>query len=227
MAPETSKRKKNDHLPVKAEVERQALEDFLADQPRQVASQVEDLSPADGADVIQNLPSEEAADVAEYLDPNTAANILARMEPESAASVVSDMEEPEAAVMLDAMNPDDRVDILAHVEKGKRDALMLEMSAEDAAEVRQLEKYPPESAGGIMTTQVTALYEYITVENAIGLLRRLNEELEQMFYVYVIDRRQHLVGVLSMRDLILAKPEKPLREIMIQSVRSVPATMSQ
>jgi magnesium transporter len=227
MAPETSKRKKNDHLPVKAEVERQALEDFLADQPRQVASQVEDLSPADGADVIQNLPSEEAADVAEYLDPNTAANILARMEPESAASVVSDMEEPEAAVMLDAMNPDDRVDILAHVEKGKRDALMLEMSAEDAAEVRQLEKYPPESAGGIMTTQVTALYEYITVENAIGLLRRLNEELEQMFYVYVIDRRQHLVGVLSMRDLILAKPEKPLREIMIQSVRSVPATMPQ
>jgi magnesium transporter len=227
MAPETSKRKKNDHLPVKAEVERQALEDFLADQPRQVASQVEDLSPADGADVIQNLPSEEAADVAEYLDPNTAANILARMEPESAASVVSDMEEPEAAVMLDAMNPDDRVDILAHVGRDKREALMLEMSAEDAAEVRQLEKYPPESAGGIMTTQVTALYEYITVENAIGLLRRLNEELEQMFYVYVIDRRQHLVGVLSMRDLILAKPEKPLREIMIQSVRSVQATMSQ
>ena len=78
-----------------------------------------------------------------------------------------------------------------------------------------------------MTTQVTALFEYLTVENAITLLRRLNEELEQMFYVYVVDRRQHLVGVLSMRDLILAQPEPRLREIMIPNVRSVPATMDQ
>ena len=78
-----------------------------------------------------------------------------------------------------------------------------------------------------MTTQVTALFEYLTVENAITLLRRLNEELEQMFYVYVVDRRQHLVGVLSMRDLILARPGKRLRDIMIPSVRSVPATMDQ
>jgi magnesium transporter len=227
MPAETSKRKRNDHLPVLAEVEQRALADFLADQPRQVASQVEEMPAADGADVMQNLPSEEAADVAEYLDPTTAAGILARMAPENAASVVSDMEAPEAAVMLDAMNPDDRVDILAHVPREKHAALMLEMNAEEAAEVRQLEKYPPETAGGIMTTEVTALYEYITVENAVALLRRLNEELEQMFYVYVIDRRHHLVGVLSMRDLILAKPEKPLREIMIQSVRSVPATMQQ
>ncbi|HTL27562.1 MAG TPA: magnesium transporter [Tepidisphaeraceae bacterium] len=225
MSAETTKRKKNGNQPLLAEVEQKALDDFLADQPRQIASQVEEMPPADGAEVIQNLPSAEAADVAEYLDPNTAAGILARMEPQQAASVVSDMETPEAAVMLGAMNPDDRVDILEHIPKEKHEALMLEMDAPQVAEVRQLEQYPPETAGGIMTTQVTALYEYITVENAISLLRRLNEELEQMFYVYVIDRRQHLVGVLSMRDLILAKPEKPLREIMIQSVRSVPATM--
>src|SRR5438309_1935801 len=78
-----------------------------------------------------------------------------------------------------------------------------------------------------MTSEVTALYEYITVENAIQLLRRLNEELEQMFYVYVINRRGQLVGVLSMRDLILAKPDSQLRNIMIKNVRSVPATMTQ
>src|SRR5205809_839878 len=84
--------------------------------------------------------------------------------------------------------------------------------------------FPPDTAGGIMTTQVTALYEHITVENAVMLLRRLNEELEQMFYVYVINRRGQLVGVLSMRDLILARPESPLTKIMIKNVRSVPAT---
>src|SRR5689334_7399805 len=79
----------------------------------------------------------------------------------------------------------------------------------------------------MMTSQVTALYERITVDNAITLLRRLNEELEQMFYVYVINRQGHLVGVLSMRDLILAKPTSTLSKIMIKNVRSVPATMSQ
>src|SRR5439155_552375 len=83
-----------------------------------------------------------------------------------------------------------------------------------------LEKYPRDTAGGIMTTQVTALFEYLTVENAITLLRRLSQELEQMFYVYVVDRRMHLVGVLSMRDLILARPARRLREIMIPNGRA-------
>lgn len=78
-----------------------------------------------------------------------------------------------------------------------------------------------------MTTQVTALPEDLTVAQAIAELRRLNEELEQMFYVYVVDQRRHLVGVLSMRDLILARPERPLNQIMRHNVMSVPATMDQ
>ncbi|MFT3786150.1 MAG: magnesium transporter [Tepidisphaeraceae bacterium] len=94
-------------------------------------------------------------------------------------------------------------------------------------EVEQLEQFPPDTAGGIMTTQVTALYEYLTVGEAIELLRTIHEELEQMFYTYVIDRAGKLVGVLSMRDLILSRPVMRLRDIMIRSVRSVPATMDQ
>ena len=85
----------------------------------------------------------------------------------------------------------------------------------------------PYSAGGIMTTQVTSLPERISAEQAIAELRRLNEELEQMFYVYVVDKRGHLIGVLSMRDLILAKPATPISRIMRTGVRSVPATMDQ
>jgi magnesium transporter len=101
------------------------------------------------------------------------------------------------------------------------------MSAADAAEVRQLRQYPPDSAGGIMTPDVTALPIDLTTQGAIEELRRLNETLEQMFYVYVVDKAGRLVGVLSMRDLILAKPDSQLRNIMIKSVRSVPATMNQ
>jgi magnesium transporter len=194
---------------------------------QQVAAQIEEVAPADGAVVLQGLPSGKGADVAEYLDPGTAANIIAKMDPTAAGSLVSSMEAPEAAMVLSAMNPDDRVDLLAHVVPEKHAAIMAEMDAAEVADIRALEKYPADSAGGMMTSQVTALYEYITVENAIQLLRRLHEELEQMFYVYVINRRAELQGVLSMRDLILAKPESSLRTIMIKSVRSVPASMKQ
>src|SRR5687767_15123270 len=199
----------------------------MRDPSQETAERLEDIPAADGAAVMQGLSHEEAADVAEYLDPNTAADLLVEMDPERAAEVIKDMEPPEAAMVLEAMDPDDRVDILGHVPAPLHDLLVSEMNAEDQAEVRRLEQYPPDTAGGIMTTDVTSLYEYITVDDAIHLLRKLSEELEQMFYVYVIDRREHLVGVLSMRDLILAKPDKQLRDIMIQGVRSVPATMDQ
>src|SRR5688500_15766235 len=199
----------------------------VIDEPQRVATQIEDMPADDAAAVLRDLPTAAAADVLEYLDPETAGQILARMDAQRAAQIVSGMENVEASSVLEHMPPDDRVDVLNHITGPQHDRIVGAMEPEDAAEVRTLEKFPPDTAGGIMTTEVTALYEYITVENAIGLLRRLNEELEQMFYVYVIDRRQHLVGVLSMRDLILAKPEAPLREIMIKNVRSVPATMDQ
>jgi magnesium transporter len=192
-----------------------------------VAATIDELPAADGADVLEHLSSAKAADVAEYLDPDTAAAAIAEMDPVLAASVIADMEAPEAALVLEAMDPDDRVDLLAHVSKEKHAAIMAEMDAAQVADIRALEKYPSRTAGGMMTSQVTALYERITVDNAITLLRRLNEELEQMFYVYVINRQGHLTGVLSMRDLILAKPTSTLSKIMIRNVRSVPATMPQ
>lgn len=200
---------------------------FTANEPQDVATRIEEIPAADGATVMENLPAERAADVAEYLDPETAAGIVAEMDPAMAGTVIADMEPPEAAMVLAAMDPDDRVDVLEHVPKHVHDALLRELNVEDADEVRQLEQYPPDTAGGIMTTEVTALPEDLTVEQAIAELRRISEELEQMFYVYVVDRRRHLVGVLSMRDLILAKPEKRLGQIMLPNVTAVPATMDQ
>lgn len=197
------------------------------DRPSDVALRIEEIPAPDGADVMEGLSPQQAADVAEYLDPNTAGRILSEMEPTLAASVLSDMEAPEASMVISAMNPDDAVDVLEHVSQPIHDAIVREMEPQEAADVRLLEQYPPDSAGGIMTTEVTALAEDLTVEQAVAELRRLNEELEQMFYVYVIDRRRHLVGVLSMRDLILSKPDKRLNQIMRPHVSSVPATMDQ
>lgn len=192
-----------------------------------VAHRIEDLPASEGADVLEEMAPTRAAHVAETLDPHTAADILAEMEPDAAAHVLEEMQAPEASVVLAAMDPDDRVDVLQGLESDKRAELVADLSQEDAEEVRQLAAFPPDTAGGLMTTDVTALHEDLTVQGAIDELRRLRERHEQMFYSYVVDRRRHLVGVLSMRDLILAKPDRRVGDIMIPSVRALPATMDQ
>jgi magnesium transporter len=197
------------------------------EKPQSVAERIEEIAPADGASVMTHLSAASAADVAGILDPETAGKILARMEPSHAAIVINDMPAPEASMVLAAMDPDDRVDVLAHVPEPRHGELMLEFTQHDADEVRQLEQHKSDTAGGIMTTQVTSLPEDFTCEQAVAQLRRLNEEQEQMFYVYVVDGRGHLVGVLSMRDLILSNPDRRLNQIMHPNVTSVPTTMDQ
>jgi magnesium transporter len=193
----------------------------------QLALRIEDIHATEGAEVLQALSPQDAADVAEALDPNTAADILSEMEPTDAAAVVADMETPEASVVLSAMDPDDRVDVLERLEPEKREELVSDLPADDAEEVRKLSSYPPDTAGGLMTTDVTALHEELTIQQAIDELRRLRERHEQLFYSYVVDSRRHLIGVLSMRDLIFADPHKKVREIMIPNVRALQAATDQ
>lgn len=195
--------------------------------PSDVAARIEEIPASDAAEVLEELPAEAAADVAEYLDPETAGRILSEMDPQRAGSILSDMEAPEASMVVSAMAPDDRVDVLEHVPDEQHDAILGEMDAEDAADVLELEKYDPDTAGGIMTSEVTALSEDMTIEQAVAELRRLSEEREQMWYVYVVDRRHHLVGVLSVRDLLLGRPDRRLRQIMRTQLTTVLATMDQ
>ena len=192
-----------------------------------VAHRMEEMSPADAAHELDGMSSATGADVAEYLDPETAAHIVAELDPHRAAQLVEQMESAEAAMMLQQMDPDDRVDVLDHISDKKHDEIVGELDEPARLEVHALEQYPPDTAGGIMTTEVTALYEYVSAGDAIELLRTLHEELEQMFYVYVLNRRGHLIGVLSMRDLILARPARLLRDIMRPGGVSVVATMDQ
>src|SRR5688572_15477992 len=157
--------------------------------PSYIAHTIEEIPPADAAELLGNLEPREAASVAEFLDPETAAGVLAQMESRDAAAVISEMEPPEAAMVLTEMNPDDAVDVLERIEDPtRREALLNEMGAAEAADVRTLGQFPPDTAGGIMTTDITALPQDLNAQQAIDELRRLNETLEQMFYVYVIDR---------------------------------------
>jgi magnesium transporter len=192
-----------------------------------VAHWLEDAHPADAAEVLSRLSRQRAAGIAEYLDPRTAALLFREMHAALAASVVAEMEAPEASMVLAEMAPDDRVDILNHLAAQIREGLVHELNAREATEVRRLASYPGDSAGGIMTTEAVSLAEAMTAEQAVAELRRIGQEVEQVYYVYAVDTSGRLTGVLSMRDLIFAPPHQPLRAMKRTDVVSVPAGMDQ
>ncbi len=84
------------------------------------------------------------------------------------------------------------------------------MEPAEAAEIRELLAFPPDSAGGIMTPAFVAVAPDLRADQAIAALRRVAEEAETIYYVYVIDAEEHLLGVLSLRNLVLARPETPV-----------------
>ncbi|MGD8451803.1 MAG: magnesium transporter [Phycisphaerae bacterium] len=206
----------NENIPPSAEhppITDTELEALAHEHPADVADAIEAMPAAEGAELLAALPPEAAADALEHMDEEDAELYVAELAPALAASAVQEM----------AL--DDAADLLAELPADRRREILAGLDAEDRAQLEALMAYPPESAGGIMSPEVTALAEDLTVADAVSALRRLADESEQVFYTYVVDRDKRLVGVLSLRDLLLARSTQHLREIMITHLVSVPAEM--
>lgn len=181
-----------------------------------------DEHPADIADVIETLETAEAAQVLESLPPDAAAHALEEMQEQDAHLVFEDMEEQAASEVLQRMAPDDAVDLLEGLDLEQRNRILEDVPPEQSRELISLMTYPPESAGGVMSPQFVSLSANLTSAEAIEELRRSAEHAEQIYYAYVVDHQHRLVGVLSLRDLILAQAQVYLHEIMITRIVSVP-----
>lgn len=184
-----------------------------------------DEHPADIAEAINALTPEEGAQVLAALTPAAAAETLEQMREEDAQEYVDVLPPKAAATALNAMAPDDAVDLLARLPDERRAEILDHLSEESRQDLLALMAYPPETAGGIMSPEVTALAANLTAPEAINRLRQISDESEQIYYTYVVDEQKRLVGVLSLRDLLLAPAAVRLRDIMIQNVVTIPALM--
>ena len=142
------------------------------------------------------------------------------MEPETQVEVLEDLEPDRAADILEEMSPDDAADLVADLSETARDEILALMEKDEAEEVQELLGYPEDSAGGIMTTEYIAVPANLTAAQTIDRLRELEPDAETIYYVYVVDADESLVGVLSLRDLIVAKPETRHRRRDDQASRS-------
>ncbi len=174
------------------------------------------LHPSDLAMIIDQLTPKDRAGVLSSLDDEQVADAIEEMEPETQVEVLEDLEPDRAADILEEMSPDDAADLVADLSETTRQEILALMETTEADEVKELLSYPEESAGGIMTTEYIALPANVTAGQAIDKLRELEPDAETIYYVYVIDKNENLVGVLSLRDLIVAKPEMTISDVMIK-----------
>jgi magnesium transporter len=173
------------------------------------------------AQFLERLEIDERRHVLRLLPIEAAANILAEMDEEDAAEVVSAMRENRAVEILEDFWPDDAADIVAELDDEDRERLLEKMDDESAETVKDLLSYGPETAGGIMTPEVDTAEMNLTVDEAIERIRNLSENHEDLHYVYVVDKKHRLKGVLSLRKLIQARPNQIIGELMKTDLKGI------
>ncbi len=184
-------------------------------------SKLADLRPADIADILEQLNVEDAGAMLERLDTETAADALNEVEAALQYELLSELDPERASDLLEMLHPDDAADILADLPAAEVERLLSLMPANESQPIRDLLRYGAETAGGIMTTEVLSLAQELTVEEALVYLRQHSAHLEMVYYLYIVDSAQHLVGVVSLRELVVAEPTTHLQDLMDSDVLKV------
>ncbi|MDR1016123.1 MAG: CBS domain-containing protein [Coriobacteriales bacterium] len=174
---------------------------------------LEELHPADIADILEQLDPKQRAAVFDHLDAEQAADTVTELEDEYQGDIIDELSPSQAAGVLNQMEPDDVADILGDLDYDKREALLKLMGVDDRQNVRRLLGYKEDSAGGVMTTEFLTLPKDETVQAAIEAIRAAGQELENVHYVYLVDDAQRLAGTISLRQLVVAKPDAILSDL--------------
>lgn len=184
--------------------------------------------PGDLHDLIEELDLDQKVELLQRLSDTDAALILQEMEDFVQADILPLLDKEQAKAILKNLASDDAVDLIGELSpEDAEEMLQLIGEEEEPIDFGDLLKYPEDSAGGIMTTEYISLPADIPVEDAISRLREIAPEAETIYYVYVVNEEGHLIGVLSLRDLIASSDGTLLKNIMRRNVISVNAKLDQ
>lgn len=187
--------------PIRLRITRQKVAQI---DPADIAQIVSELDRPSGLALLQTLDNETVADTMQEIDPKLQATVLNALPPERAAD------------LLEEMDPDDAADLLGAMEEPDRTSLLDLMEDEDSSDVEKLLAYPEDSAGGIMTTEFTTLPLGLTADEALAYLRASDaaREDETMYYVHLVDGEGMLRGTLTLRALVMARPDSKVDELI-------------
>jgi len=197
--------------------------DLLESEPGTVAAETQDLHPADLADVVEALPHSQIPVFFAALPSPRAAAVLEYLDEELRTELLEQMSAEQAAALVAAMTPDDRADTLEELDEEHAEDIVEALPAETRRNTEQLLLYPPESAGGLMTTELVSVPASYTVEEALRRVREIarSGRREAMNVVYTIDADGMLAGVLSLRELLAAPEGARMTDVAWSEVRKV------
>ena len=199
------------------------LKATLVSEPEALRDALDAFHPEDIAEIVDDVALDDAAALMRVLPDELAATVLERLAPDRQVEILSQLDATEAAPLVLEMSADDRVDLVQDLPEPLAKDLLAEIEREDsevAEEIRELGAYEEGTAGALMTPQFVALPPDAKVWRTMEEVRRASRdgEAETISYVYVLAYGAQLVGVASLRDLILADPGETLEEVMVEQV---------
>jgi magnesium transporter len=196
---------------------------MLADSPAEVAAETEEMHPADLADVAEQLEPDQLKKFLAALGSSRAADVLEYIDLELRTEFLETITPRQAAELVTQMTPDDRADTLEEISEEHAEEILSEIPTEARQETEKLLSYDPDSAGGLMTTEVVSVSADMTVEAALDNVRAVarSGRKEAMNTIYTTDRQSRVAGVMSLRELLAAPSGAKISDIAWTEVVSV------
>lgn len=186
-----------------------------------------DYEPVEIAQVLKELSLKDRVFLFSLWDTDFAADVFEKLDEEEQIEILGAIDDTRKGKILNELAPDERVDFFEELSPEMVDRFLSVMTKEEAQDVRELMSYSPTTAGGIMTTEFASVKTGMTVEEALKTLRETAKDIDMVYYIYVLDKEDRLVGVLSLKDLILANPEEKVDKIMHKNPIGLPIDMDQ
>jgi len=185
-----------------------------------------DLHPADIAEILAQLPHKEVGTVIGSLDLETVGEAISELDPELGGRMISQLDSEQASDILEEMDPHEAADLLGDLPEEKARELLGLMDAEDAEMVQELLEHEEDTAGGLMNNLFAFVPPAMTAEEALGYIRLVGAEIDNVYYIYVIRADETPLGVVTLKRLLLAPPKTPVAEIMTVGLKAVPVDAS-
>ena len=186
-----------------------------------------DLHSADIAEMLERLENEYRGPILALLDQETASEVLTELDESIREDVLEVLDSSRIAELVNEMDSDDAADVVSVLSNERATEVLSQVEDEYSEDIQELMHYPEDSAGGIMAKEFVAVNADNTVEEAINELRSKREEVEEIYQCYAIDDFGKLVGSVSLKELILAKPYNLIRHIMDEDVFAIRSDMDQ
>jgi len=185
------------------------------------------IHPENVAEALAQLSSEQIWQALSQLPLSDRAAVFTHLDEPLQLELATTLRRDKLASLIVEMPPDERVDLLKGISEDKREALLPAVAQAEREDIRRLSAYSEGTAGAVMTSEYATVSPSLTVAEAIAKLRQEAPDKETIYYAYVVDEARKLIGFVSLKDLILARPEKKVKDIMHSEVISAQVTESQ